>query len=192
MALTIRQATREDAAAITRIRIETWRAAYAGLIDGKVLAQFDPVTESRRRAERWDHMHADPRTRDVLAERDGAAVGWAAFGPSIDRELPRNGQLFALYAVPSEWSRGVGHALITAVEERLRASGFRHAHLWVLEGNDRAAAFYERHGWREDGAVMVDERVIGGHTPYTLHERRRVRDLSAAAADERDSTGGQD
>lgn len=179
VALTIRLATREDAAAITRIRIETWRAAYAGLIDREVLDRLDPVSETRRRAERWDQVHADPRSRELLAERDGSAVGWAAFGPSIDRELDRNGQLFALYAVPSEWSHGVGHALMTAVEERLRAAGFRHAHLWVLEGNDRAAAFYERHGWREDGGVMVDERVIGGHTPYTLHERRRVRDLSS-------------
>lgn len=184
VALTIRQATREDAATITRIRIDTWRAAYAGLIADEVLDRFDPVTEARRRAERWDAMHADPRSRELLAERDGSAVGWAAFGPSIDRELPRNGQLFALYAIPSEWSRGVGHALITAVEERLRASGFRHAHLWVLEGNDRAAAFYERHGWREDGGVMVDERSIGGHTPYTLHERRRARDLSQAGGEE--------
>jgi hypothetical protein len=50
----------------------------------------------------------------------------------------------------------------------------------VLEGNDRAAAFYERHGWHEDGGVMVDERVIGGHTAFALHERRRVRDLAEA------------
>lgn len=181
MVLTVRLATREDAAAITRIRIETWRAAYAGLIAQEVLDQLDPVTEAPRRAAGWDERHADPRSRELLAERDGTPVGWAAFGPSIDRDLPDDGQLYALYAVPAEWSRGVGHALMTTTEQRLRASGFRRAHLWVLEGNDRAAAFYERHGWREDGAVMADERVIGGHTPYTLHERRRVRDLSLVA-----------
>jgi GNAT superfamily N-acetyltransferase len=176
--LTIRQATRTDAAAIARIRVETWRAAYAGLIADAVLHQLDPVAEAGRRARRWDEMHADPRSRDLLAERDGAAVGWAAFGPSIDRDLPHDGQLYALYALPAEWSSGVGHALMTVVEDHLRAAGFRRAHLWVLEGNDRASAFYERHGWREDGGVLVDERVIGGHTAYALHERRRVRALS--------------
>jgi len=28
----VREATRDDARAISRIRVETWRAAYAGLI----------------------------------------------------------------------------------------------------------------------------------------------------------------
>ena len=179
MTLTIRQATVTDAATIARIRVETWRAAYAGLIADEVLDQLDPIAEADRRARRWEEMHADPRTADLIVEREGTAVGWAALGPSVDRELPRNGQLYALYVVPEEWSHGAGHALMSAAEAHLHDAGFRRAHLWVLEGNARAAAFYERHGWREDGAVLVDERVIGGHTAYTLHERRRVRVLAS-------------
>ena len=176
----VREATRDDARAISRIRVETWRAAYAGLIAQEVLDQLDVESESERRAVSWIRRHADPRVRDLIAERDGTPIGWAAAGPSDDRERPHDGQLYALYALPSEWSRGVGHALLVAAEEVLRGAGFRHAHLWVLEGIDRAAAFYERHSWREDGGVMVDERVIGGHTAFALHERRRVRDLAEA------------
>jgi GNAT superfamily N-acetyltransferase len=174
----VREAARDDARAISRIRIETWRAAYTGLIAQEVLDQLDAESESQRRAVSWTRRHADSRVLDFIAERDGTPVGWAAAGPSDDRERPHDGQLYALYAIPSEWSRGIGHALLLAAEERLRAAGFRRAHLWVLEGNDRAAGFYERHGWREDGGVMADERVIGGHTAFTLHERRRVRDLT--------------
>lgn len=174
----VREATRDDARAISRIRVETWRAAYAGLIAQEVLDQLDVESESERRALSWIRRHADARTRDLIAERDGTPIGWAAAGPSDDRERPHDGQVYALYALPSEWSRGVGHALLLAAEEALRGAGFRHAHLWVLEGNERAAGFYERHGWHEDGGVMVDERVIGGHTAFALHERRRVRDLA--------------
>ncbi|NLP82878.1 GNAT family N-acetyltransferase [Microbacterium sp. CFH 90308] len=179
----VRTATRDDARAISHIRVETWRAAYAGLIAQEVLDQLDAESESERRIVSWTRRHADSRMLDLIAERDGTPVGWAAAGPSDDRERPHDGQLYALYAVPSEWSRGVGHALLLAAEEMLRAAGFRHAHLWVLEGNERAAGFYERHAWREDGGVMVDERVIGGHTAFTLHERRRVRDLAEALSE---------
>lgn len=179
MTLTIRDATRDDAAAISRIRVETWRAAYAGLIDQRVLDQLDAEREAVRRAARWDELHAGPRERELIAERDGQPVGWAVVGPSRDPERAQEGEVYAMYAIAAEWSRGVGHALMLAAEQSLRASGYRRAHLWVLEGNDRAASFYERHGWHEDGGVLVDERVIGGHTAYTLHERRRVRDLTA-------------
>lgn len=176
MTLTVRTATRDDATSITRVRVDTWRAAYTGLMAQEILDAMDAEREAERRSARWDELHADPRGCDLLAEVDGVAAGWAAIGPSTDADRPRDGQIFAIYARPEYWSRGVGHALLVTAETRLRAAGFRRAHLWVLDGNARAAAFYERHGWREDGAVMTDERRIGG-TGHTLLERRRVRDL---------------
>ncbi|MHC2999600.1 GNAT family N-acetyltransferase [Microbacterium sp. HJ5] len=176
MTLTVRTATRDDAASITRVRIDTWRAAYTGLMAQEILDAMDADHESERRAARWDEMHGDPRGCDLIAEVDGEVAGWAAIGASIDGDRPRDGQVYAIYAHPQYWSRGVGHALLVTAEQRLRAAGFRKAHLWVLDGNARAAAFYERHGWREDGATMTDERRIGG-TGHTLLERRRVRDL---------------
>lgn len=191
MTLTVRDATRADADAIARLRVETWRAAYAGLISADVLDQLDAEREGMRRAAHWDEHHSDPRGGELIAERDGVVVGWAVIGTSRDHELPNDGEVYAMYAIPAEWSRGVGHALMLAAEDRLRSAGFRRAHLWVLEGNDRAASFYQRHGWREDGGVLVDERVIGGRTAYTLHERRRVRDLTPQTARQPPQTARQ-
>ena len=176
MTLTVRVATRDDAASITRVRIDTWRAAYAGLMAQEILDAMDAERETERRLARWDEMHDELHACDLLAEIDGVAAGWASIGPSIDGDRPRDGQVYAIYARPEHWSRGVGHALLVTAERRLRSSGFRKAHLWVLDGNERAAAFYERHGWREDGATMTDERRIAG-TGHTLLERRRIRDL---------------
>jgi ribosomal protein S18 acetylase RimI-like enzyme len=181
MTVTVRPAMRSDARAITQVRIESWRAAYAGLIDQRMLDAMDLDREAAQRAERWDEHHADPRGVELLAEVDGVVAGWAWLGPSIDDDLPHDGQVFAIYARPGFWSAGVGHALLMDAEERLRAAGFESAHLWVLEGNERAAAFYERHGWREDGTVQDDDRLIRGAHPQTLRERRRIRDLSAPA-----------
>jgi GNAT superfamily N-acetyltransferase len=178
MKIRVRTATRDDAAVISRIRVETWRAAYAGLIAQDLLDTLDADAEAERRAARWEELHSDPRGAELIAEVGGTPAGWAAIGPSIDDDLPRNGQVYAIYALPEFWSRGVGHALLITAEDRLRAAGFRSAHLWVLDGNARAEKFYESHGWLEDGRTMTDERRGRRGEVATLFERRRVRDLA--------------
>ncbi len=176
---TVRPATIRDARAIAHIRVSTWRAAYEGLIDDAVLAAMDAEREAAIRTDRWTRDHAGGESVDLIAvAADGAAVGWASYGGSRDERWPDAGELSALYALPDQWGRGVGHALMRAVEDALREAGYREAFLWVLEGNDRAARFYEAHGWAEDGTVLVEERPATEYRPaHVLRERRRVRAL---------------
>ena len=175
--VTVRRAAREDAGAIATIRVETWRVAYDGLVDDVLLHRLDIEQEAQRRALHWDERHVDPRAAELIAEVEGDAVGWAVAGPSQTPNHPRTGQLYALYVLPAHWSTGVGHALMTAAEDALRAAGFETAVLWVLHNNTRAAAFYERHGWVEDGTVKLDEEIVGNTDAAPLRELRRVRDL---------------
>jgi len=183
MGLTVRRATADDARAIATIRVSSWRGAYTGLIPDELLDRLDVDHESERRAAGWAQHHADPRVVELLAIRDGAPVGWASVGPCRDDDGPARGELYALYTLPEAWSTGVGHALMIAAEDALRASGFRTASLWVLDGNSRAERFYERHAWHEDGAVKDDERIVGNTSVPALRERRRVRDLTQDSRD---------
>ncbi|MBN9224028.1 MAG: hypothetical protein ABS63_06415 [Microbacterium sp. SCN 70-27] len=178
MSVTVRRATVADAAAISHVRVASWRIAYDGLIAPEILDRLDADVETSRRVAGWERRHADPRTADLVAERAGEVVGWAALGPSETAELPHHGQLFAIYALPDAWGSGVGHALISASETHLQRSGYRQALLWVLDGNERAAEFYERHGWHEDGATLVDDRMLPHSPAHALHERRRAKTLS--------------
>ncbi|GAA3766360.1 GNAT family N-acetyltransferase [Microbacterium kribbense] len=180
MVITVRRASVADAATIARIRVCSWRVAYPGLIPDVLLERLDTGREAELRARNWRRRNADPRTAQLLALADGEPVGWAATGPCLDddRGAAARGELYALYAVPEHWSTGVGHALIGAAETALREAGYRTASLWVLEGNERAASFYQRHGWRPDGAVKDDYRIIGTAAIPPLRERRRVRDLT--------------
>jgi GNAT superfamily N-acetyltransferase len=178
MEVTVREGRRADAAAIAQVRVTSWRAAYDGLVPDPVLAAMDVEREAMVRADRWtrDHRHG---AVELLAESGGEVVGWASVGPSRSAELPDGGELYAIYAVPRSWSRGVGHALLTAAEEWLRTAGFTSAFLWVLEGNERAAVFYEAHGWREDGVSRDEAFPATAFRPaHVLRERRRVRILA--------------
>ncbi len=110
------------------------------------------------------------RRPPLVAEAEGAVVGFAAVGRTNDGE--GDGELFALYVHPDHWDEGVGRALIEAGEERLRELGHRRAHLWVLDDNPRARRFYELAGWSADGTERVVE-LFG----ITLPEVRYVKAL---------------
>lgn len=174
----VRPATPDDAHGISAVRVEGWRAAYAGLIDQRLLDGLDVERDAANRREFWDRHHERPGSASFVAVDAGSVIGWAAVGPAAeDSGLTGHGQLFALYALPDRWSTGVGHALLARAEQSLVDAGFDSGVLFVLLGNDRAANFYERHGWREDGFTHIDDRYAGGLDVQALQERRRVRNL---------------
>ncbi|MFK3677894.1 GNAT family N-acetyltransferase [Microbacterium sp. NPDC090218] len=167
--LVIREARVDDAEEIAGVHVRSWQAAYRGLIDQAVL---DGLSVAER-AEGWRRIVAEPLPTGLgmlVAVRDGQVVGWISFGSGRDPDGLADGEVYGVYADPSAWSTGAGHALLEAAEQQIAAAGHERAYLWVLDGNDRADAFYARHGWAEDGAVKIEERP-----QLTLREHRRVK-----------------
>lgn len=179
--LNIRWATVEDANGVAVVHVDSWRSAYAGLIDQAVLdgqsvekrtAMWRTWIEKSLLGESTD-AYGPVAHRLLVAEDGDRILGWASFGGGRDEELTHLGELAGLYAHPSSWGRGVGHALMTRVEDELRAEGWTEAYLWVLNGNERASRFYENHGWAADGAEKFGE----GGSVQGLHELRHTRRL---------------
>ena len=151
--MNVRPATVEDANAIGRVQVETWRVAYRGLMPDETVAQFD--VEDRLRMWR-EGLARKPRpgSATFVAELDGEVVGFASVGRSRDEEAESEGELYAIYLHPSCWDRGIGRALLERAEESMRASGFERALLWVMEGNERGERFYRAAGWERDGRKL--------------------------------------
>jgi GNAT superfamily N-acetyltransferase len=182
VAIDIRQGSAADAAAITRVRRESWVAAYAGIIDR---ALIDCATATGGNA-------VDPppyrRTLVAVGGDDPAIIGYASFGPertvvsavsppvtagagypgttgtlpaaAADPLTPAGraggtGELYALYVTPAWWSAGAGRALMGSVLTALRDARYSRAVLWVLAENARARRFYERSGFTPDGATSI-------------------------------------
>ena len=161
-AVAIRPATADDAEAIARVHVKSWREAYHDHLPADVLADLSV----ERRAALWREYYPNV----LVAEAGGEIVGFVSVGPSDDD--PSIGQLYAIYADPNHWGAGVGRALMEAALVRLRELGFREAMLWVLDGNERAERFYRLAGWERMGRYQVEE--FGG-TP--VREVRYRRDL---------------
>ena len=169
--LVIRDARTEDADEIAGVHVRSWQAAYRGLIEQSVLDGLS-VTE---RADGWRRLIADPLPTTLgllVATRDESVVAWTSFGSGRDPDGLADGEVYGIYADPSAWSTGAGHALLEAAERRISDAGHERAYLWVLDGNERADAFYARHGWVEDGAIKIEERP-----QLTMSEHRRVKPL---------------
>ena len=169
-----RDARIEDAAAIGRIHIAAWRAAYQGLMPPAFLAALDPV----RAAERWERrLRAGGSV--LLVESSGDAAGFCLHGLSRDEDASLStGEILAINLDPAYWRRGLGRTLLREAMARLTTAGFSEATLWVLRGNDRARRFYEALGWQFDGT----ERVLTELTGSPLHEVRYRADLTSRSA----------
>ncbi len=90
--------------------------------------------------------------RVLVAERDGRVVGFAAFELAfpIHRAQPIV-HLVALSVAPGARRKGVGRALLDAVEAAARASGCEAAVVTSAEHRADAHEFYPAAGWSYTG-----------------------------------------
>ncbi|HET6275294.1 MAG TPA: GNAT family N-acetyltransferase [Candidatus Cybelea sp.] len=91
----------------------------------------------------------------LVAERDGAIVGYCAF---------RTGWLEHLYVHAAHQRQGIGAALL---DRALRATGS--CKLWVFQRNRDAIRFYERQGFTR---VRTTEGENEEREPDALYEKR--------------------
>lgn len=161
--LQIRLATPDDCAAVAAVHVESWQAAYAGLLDPAFLAGLS--VDDREAS--WRAVLAAGQSELMVALAGDDVAGFASFGATRDADAPPGrGELWALYVHPRSWSTGAGRELWRAAQARLAASGFTSTSLWVLEGNSRAIRFYSAAGFSIDagsekafelGGLMVNE-----------------------------------
>jgi GNAT superfamily N-acetyltransferase len=90
--------------------------------------------------------------RVFVAEVEGRAVGLAHLQvtPALERERPA-AKIGALIVEETQRSRGVGRALVDAVEQEARARGCGLMFLTSSERRDDAHTFYERVGFEQTG-----------------------------------------
>jgi len=145
----------DDADAIERVRTDTWRDAYRGLLPDSLLDGLG-YDATRRRA----LVAALPPHQFVLvAEEDGTVVGFCIGGRSRSSDDRFAGEVYAIYVLPEHHGRGIGRALLVAAAKELADRGFGSMIIWVLRENAPSRRFYERMGGLH---VRDEERELDG------------------------------
>lgn len=173
----VERAAAQDARAIAEIHVESWRAAYRGLVPQGYLDALS-VPE---KTEFWSAVIAQGEASLLVARTPlGGIAGWLCAGASRDADAPPGtAEVQALYVRPSHWSLGAGQVLWHACLAQLVVQGaWQRVTLWVLAGNERGLAFYRQAGFVADEAAGSPSFELGG---ATLHEQRLVFTLPSAA-----------
>ena len=170
MPLIIRPAQIDDAASLARVRLETWRTAYRGLIPDAAIDAMDLAKESAR----WDERLRAPQPNSYLfvaeiepdssadkLETSRLAAGFCGGGPDRDEDPEYSGELYAIYVLQAYQRLGLGRALVQRAVDWLRQNGHQSMLIWVLRDNQPARRFYEVLGGK---AVRERSIVIGGAT----------------------------
>ncbi|MFD3500568.1 GNAT family N-acetyltransferase [Streptomyces sp. NPDC058678] len=160
-----------DCDRVSEIRVRGWRSAYRGLMPQSFLDALSVTKEAERRRSLFSARASDGVV-NLVAERGGEIVGWAAHGPYRDGDTRNaDAELYAIYVDSAYLGSGVGRALLEESAEQCRAQA--RLFLWVLKGNTRARRFYERAGFLPDGAEEPFE-VDGVLVPEVRYVRESV------------------
>jgi ribosomal protein S18 acetylase RimI-like enzyme len=156
----VRPAQPDDAAAIARVHVDSWRTTYRDLLPAEFLAS---LTESGY-TERWQRVIGERSSRVYVVEETAEVVGFASCGRERAGEAGFAGELYAIYVLDSAQRRGHGRELVRAAVGGLREMGLNDMIIWVLRDNAQARRFYERLG----GVYVRKQPITIG--PATLVE----------------------
>ena len=113
--------------------------------------------------QRWQAMAAEAASGSdhcvLIGFRDGEPAGMVR--TVRDGRRPSVFGVYSVWVAPGERRRGVGGALLDAIEDWVRAAGGSELELSVMEDGEAAQGLYAAHGYRFDGRR---ERTIGART----------------------------
>ncbi|MDO8108170.1 GNAT family N-acetyltransferase [Isoptericola sp. b441] len=161
----IRPATVDDADAIARVHLTSWREAYADVVDPATLDALDEAA----RTQTWRETIETRRGSVLVADLEGEIVGFAHVGASRDEDAERGThEIYAIFLEPSAWGHGVARELMRSLLADLPEAD--PVTLWALADNERARHFYRRHGFSPDG---VERMETAGESSYLEVRYRR-------------------
>jgi GNAT superfamily N-acetyltransferase len=155
----VREARQEDAAAIARVHVDSWRTSYRGIVPEGFLSGLSYEDFEGRWQGRLRDV-GDPRWAYRVAELpSGRIVGFASGGPRQESAYADyGGELYTLYLLREHQGAGMGRRLFSSVARGLAEGGITSLLAWVLARNP-SRRFYEAVGGKLLGSQEIE---IGG------------------------------
>ena len=157
----IRYATIDDAPGMARTKVDTWRSAYSGIIDGDYLYSLS-YAEVEGRFRNSMSIPAQGE-RFMVVEDRSKIVGFTIYGLERAVASVERGEIYAMYVRPERQGEGIGRKLLVAAASKLKEDGMRSLIIWTLE-QGKSRQFYEKLGGCPCGTKNA---CIGGK--YYVH-----------------------
>ncbi len=136
-------------------------------LDVMTLADFEGVAALWEEVGMWPHIGEDRRWFErALSRNPECGFVWRDGGRIIGAVIAGwdgfRGAIWHLAVHPDHRNRGLGSALLTAAEQRLREMGVFQINLMVYEENGSAEAFYYRRGYERSPVKVLRKRFSTG------------------------------
>ncbi len=161
MTVTIRDATGADVDAMCAIHNQ-------GIADRIATLDATPRIPADTRA--W-LTERGPRHPVVIAELDGAVVGWASlnrFNPRPVYDLVAD---FSVYIERARRGQGIGRQLLDRLIELAHSLGYHKMVLAAMAHNDAGLALYARKGFRRVGVYREQGQLDGRWVDVVIMEK---------------------
>ncbi|NJO42750.1 MAG: GNAT family N-acetyltransferase [Cyanobacteria bacterium CRU_2_1] len=156
----IREACVDDASAIARVHVDSWRTTYRGIVPDDYLASLS----FERRERNWQQLLSQPTERRefiYVAELEpGQVIGFATGGKERSNHPIYKGELYTIYLLQNYQRLRIGHQLTLAIKNQFAEANIYSMLVWVLADNS-ACHFYEALGGQKIGEQPI---TIGGAT----------------------------
>ena len=148
MEVFIRKVQQGDANALAYIQTESWKAAFAGILDAEILAK---CTNIDRATAMYQGLLDENKGNGYLLTVDGESHCIAYWDAARDPEFVGKAELICIHSLPDNWRKGFGSQMMDLVLMDIKKSGYSEVVLWVFRNNLRARAFYEAKGFALKG-----------------------------------------
>lgn len=144
MEVHIRKVKQGDADTLAYIQTESWKAAFKGIVDDKMLEKCTNIDKARLMYQR---LLDDNKGNGYILTVDNKPHCIAYWDKARDFELALKAELICIHSLPNNWHKGFGSKMMDMVLEDIKSSGYSEVVLWVFRDNLRARAFYEAKGF---------------------------------------------
>lgn len=156
---TIRLATIEDAEAVAKVHVESWKSTYQGIFSDEFLNQLS----IEKRTQQW--LTTLKNTQHgvflyVAETLQNMIVGFSCGGPERSKQTLYTGELYAIYLYKNYQGAGLGKQLFLQTAKHLLEHGHQTMLIWVAADNP-AKLFYEAMGGK---ALTTKQALIGDTT----------------------------
>ena len=144
MEVVIRKVQHGDARDFAYIQTESWKAAFASILEAETLTK---CTNIERVTAMYQRLLDENKGNGYLLMVDGKPHCIAYWDAARDSEFVGKAELICIHSLPDNWRKGYGSQMMDRVLMDIKKSGYSEVVLWVFQDNLRARAFYETKGF---------------------------------------------
>lgn len=148
--ITIRPATNADLRIVQQIAYATWPSTYGEILS---MAQIEYMLELMYNLDTLQKQLEEKSQVFLLAFSSNEILGFASY--ELNYKDAASTKIHKIYMLPQAQGKGIGKALIEAIETTARQNGNDALILNVNQFN-KAVSFYERIGFKKAGNEVID------------------------------------